>query len=189
MLIISNKNMTLKDYQRFRIVFIIVLSFLFSLSFQVRNYLVPIGLLMAGTLLLAYIRRKVKGVIADERDYTLGGKAALLAIQVYSWVAVIAMFVFYALRDINPSYESIGMTLAFSTLILILVYVTVFRYYERISLTDKKFTYSFVVLMLFAALFVAGVRGLSGEDSWICEDGKWVEHGHPDFAPPEIECE
>jgi uncharacterized membrane protein len=181
--------MTLKEYQKVKIVFIIVLSFLFSLSFQARNYLVPIALLVAGTLFMTYLRRKVKGVIADERDYTLGGKAALLAIQAYSWVAVVAMFIFYALRDLNPSYESIGMTLAFSTMILLLVYATVFRYYERISFTDKKFMYSLVMLLLFAALFVAGVRGLSGEDGWICEDGKWIEHGHPDFAPPEIKCE
>jgi uncharacterized membrane protein len=181
--------MTLKEYRRMKIIIVFILAMFFAQSLQFENYLIPIAVLAIGALFLAHLRRTVKEVIADERDYAIGGKAALLAIQVYSWIAVTAMFIFYGLRDLNPSYESIGMTLAFSTTILLLVYVTVFRYYERISFTDKNFAYSLIVLLIFAALFVAVVRGLSGEDGWICVDGKWVEHGHPDFAPPEIECE
>lgn len=181
--------MTLKEYRRIKIIFVVLLSLLFSFALQARSYLVPITLVVLGTLSVTYLRRRVKGVIADERDYALGGKAALLAIQMYSWIAVIAMFIFYALRDLSPYYESIGMTLAFSTTILLLVYAAIFRYYERISFTDKKFVYALVMLLLFAGLFVAGVRVFSGEDGWICRDGQWVPHGHPDFPAPQIECE
>ncbi len=29
---------------------------------------------------------------------------------------------------------------------------------------------------------------LSGEDGWLCEDGEWVEHGHPSSPAPAVLC-
>jgi len=180
--------MTLQQYQRVRVLVIIILAMAFSASLQYRNFLIPLTLLVAGSLVTLRLRRSVQGVIADERDYALGGKAALLAIQVYSWVAVVVMFVFYSLRDLNPAYEPIGMMLAFSTVILMLTYALIYRYFERFSFSDKRFLYTLGVLILFAVLFVAGVRALGGEDDWICVDGQWTAHGHPSFPAPTLEC-
>jgi len=171
-----------------RTVFIIVLAMAFSASMQLGNYLIPIAILLVGSLVSLYLRRSVKEVMADERDWALGGKAALAAMQVYSWVAVVAMFVFYGLKDINPSYEPIGMTLAYSTMVLMLSYAVIYRYYDKFSLTDKKLLYSLFMLLLFGAMFVVSVRALSGEDTWVCENGEWTEHGHPDFPAPRAEC-
>lgn len=181
--------MTLQEYKKVRMVFIIVLAMAFSASMQLGNYLVPVAILIVGSLLSLYLRRRVQGVVADERDYATGGKAALLAIQVYSWVAVVAMFIFYGLKDVNPSYEPIGMTLAFSTMVLMLSYAVIFRYYDKFSLTDKKLLYSLFMLLLFGAMFVVSVRTLSGEDTWVCEDGEWTEHGHPSWPAPRVGCE
>ncbi len=180
--------MTLKQYQKVRVLLVFLLAMAFSVSLQYRNFLIPLGLLVAGSLATLRLRRSVQGVVADERDYALGGKAALLAIQAYSWVAVVVMFVFYSLRDLNPAYEPIGMVLAFSTLVLMLTYALIYRYYERFSFSDKRFLYILCVLILFAAMFVAGVRSLGGEDDWICVDGQWTEHGHPSFPAPTMEC-
>ncbi len=180
--------MTLKQYQKVKLISVFLLAIFFSQALQYDNYLIPIAAMIVSALIMLYLRRSVKEVVADERDYALGGKAALLSMQIYSWIAVIAMFVFYGFRDLNPSYESIGMTLAFSTTILLLIYSVIFRYFERISFTDKKLVYSFLVLLMFVIFFIAAVRGLSGEDSWICEQGQWVQHGHPDFPAPEVEC-
>lgn len=180
--------MTLKEYQRLRIVIVMVLAMAFSQAIILDNYLIPIALLVIGSLALMRLRSGVKEVIADERDWATGGRAALLSIQLYSWVAVGAMFIFYGLRDLNPAYEPIGMTLAFSTTILMLTYAVIFRYFNRFSLTDKKLLYTLFMLVAFVAMFIVGVRALSGEDDWICRDGQWIEHGHPDFPAPANEC-
>lgn len=180
--------MTLKQYQRLKLAFTIVLAFVFSQSLIFKNYLLPIALLVVSTLVLIYLRRQVKEVVADERDRAIGGRSALLAIQIYSWVAALAMFVLYALRDLNPAYEPIGMTLAFSTCLLLLLYSGIFRYHDRIKFTSRKTLYVALISLLFLALAIFSLRLFSGEDDWLCQDGAWVKHGQPDFSAPSVPC-
>jgi len=180
--------MTIKQYQAARLALIIVLSIIVSQAIIFKNYIIPIFLLIVSSLIMIYMRRQVKEVIADERDYATGGKAALLTIQIYSWAAVIFMFITYGLRDINPAYEPIGLTLAFSTCILMLLYSVIFHYYNKVKLMDKKFIYTAFVLALFIAMAIASLRLFSGEDNWICKDGQWTPHGHPSFSAPAAVC-
>jgi hypothetical protein len=39
------------------------------------------------------------------------------------------------------------------------------------------------------SIALAVSRIVTGEDSWICKDGKWVEHGHPSSEKPNEPCE
>jgi len=183
-------ELTLKQYQKIRLVIVIVLAFFISQSIVFRNFFIPVILLITSSLLLMYFRKKVKGVIADERDYAMGGKSAFLAMQIYSWIAVVFMFLFYAMSDLNPYYYPVAMTLAFSTCILMLLYSVIFRYYNKINFADKKLIYSVFILALFLAIVLAfSLRLFSGEDSWICQNGQWVEHGHPSLPAPTANCD
>lgn len=132
MLINSNKNMTLKKYKSIKLAVVIIVSIVASQAVIFKNYIFPIATMIIVSLLLIYLRGRVKGVLADERDYAIGGKSALLAIQIYAWIASISMFLFYSFRDFNPAFEPIGMVLAFSTCILMLLYAFIFRYYNQI---------------------------------------------------------
>jgi uncharacterized membrane protein len=180
--------MTLKQYQRVKLVFVFVLAIIFSQSIIFKNYLIPIAVMIASALVLMFLRRQVKGVIADERDFIIGGKSALLSIQIYAWLAIISMFVLYGLRDINPAYEPIAMTLAFSTCLLMLIYAAIFRYHSHFKLVDKKIIYLVLVIALFFAVAVISLRIFSGEDNWICRDGIWQKHGSPSFPMPSKVC-
>jgi len=180
--------MTLKQYKKVRILIVIVISIVFSQSIMYGNYLIPIVVLIASSLLLMKIRSGIKEIMADERDYATGGKAASLVIQVYSWLATIAMFLLYSFRGMNPFYESVAVTLAFSTCFLMILYGLIFRYYNSFSLTNKKTLYSIVALLIFLAMVVFGLRLFSGEDNWICKDGQWIKHGNPSFDTPKTIC-
>lgn len=181
--------MTLKQYKAIKLVITIILAIVFSQSIIFKIYLPPIALLIISYLLLIFLRRKVKEIIVDERDYMTGGKSALWAMQIYSWLAVICMFILYAFRDFNPAYEAVAMTLAFSTCLLMLLYGIIFRYYNKVSLTNKKFIYIVSVSILFFILAIATLRLFSGEDNWMCREGQWVMHGHPDFPAPTTACQ
>jgi hypothetical protein len=53
----------------------------------------------------------------------------------------------------------------------------------------KKSLVKLIVLALIAVvLFILGARFLSGEDSWMCNDGQWVKHGNPSLPMPTSEC-
>lgn len=130
--------MTLKTYNKIRLVIVIVTAFIFSQSLVLRNFFIPIMVLGLSSLTLFYLRKKVVEIIADERDYQIGGKSALLAIQITSWIGAIIMFILYALGDTNPLYQPIAMTLAFSVCILMLTYSTIFKFYSKHSFKDEK---------------------------------------------------
>lgn len=187
MLINSNKFMNQKTYQRWRMGIVFVLAMAISQSIVLNNYIIPIMLMVVASLVLWYLRSRVKGVLADERDYALGGKAALLAMQVFGWLGAIGMFVLYSQKAINPAYEIIASTLSYSVLFLFLIYSLVYHYYNRFALKKNKIYLFFVILIILGMTFF-GIRLFSGEDNWICKDGSWQKHGQPSFPAPQTEC-
>ncbi len=124
-------QLTLKQYKIIRIIAAFVIAFAISQSIVFKNFFAPVILVATGSFLLMYFKRKVKDVIADERDWATGGKAALFAIQIYSWISVIFMFFFYAIADKNIFYQPIAMTLAFSVCGLMIMYSIIFRYLNK----------------------------------------------------------
>lgn len=180
--------MTLKSYKTWKLATVVLLSFTVSFSITVRNFYIPVIATILASLILLQLRKHVKEIIADERDYEVGGKAALLTIRVFGWLAILPIFALYAFRDRNPAYEPVGMTLAFSTCILMLLYVVIFRYYHKFTFSDKKTIYTIIVLIGFVLMAIATLRIFSGEDDWICKDGQWIQHGSPSFPAPKVEC-
>lgn len=188
MLIIYNINMKLKQYQKIKVGVTILIAMVFSQALVLRNFIAPLIVLIAAYLVLLALRRRVDEVIADERDYANGGRAAMLALQIYSWGATIAMIILYSFADRNPTYEPIAMTLAFSTCLLMLIYSLIFRYNANMKFSDKKLWYIIFVIIFFSITFIASARLFSGEDDWVCENGNWQMHGQPNFPAPKSEC-
>lgn len=179
-------KLSIKNYNKIRIALVIIMSIIFSQSIIFENYIIPVFTMLVGSLALLFLRRNVTEIIADERDYEIWGKSALLAIQIFSLLAAVWMFILYAFRDYNPSFEPIAVTLAMSTCLLMLIYGFIFRFYNKVSNFDKKFILSWIILFL--ALIIA-VRIFSGEDNWVCNNWDWVKHGNPQFSKPNISCE
>jgi uncharacterized membrane protein len=180
--------MTLKKYQQIKLIITVVIAVIFSQAILYQNYLIPLATLVIASLVLIYLRRQVKEVISDERDYALAGKSASWAIQIYSWIAVVAMFILYASKNLNPAYEPIAMTLAFSTCLLMFVYSLIFNFHNKIKFTNNKSRFILLAIVLSIFLGVFTLRLFSGEDNWICQNGQWVKHGNPDFAAPKSIC-
>lgn len=181
-------HLSAKQYQTIKLTTVIVLAVAFGQSVVYKNFFLPVALLLVASLLLLYFRRQVKEVLADERDYATAGKSASLAIQIYSWIAVVAMFLLYSLSDRNPYYYPVALTLAFSTVILMLINAIIFRYHNKFKFSDRKLVFIAIAVAIFLAVTVLSLRVFSGEDDWMCQDGQWVEHGHPSFPAPSIEC-
>jgi uncharacterized membrane protein len=180
--------MTLKKYQQIKLAIVVVIAVIFSQSIFYNNYLIPIVTLIISSLVLILLRHQVKEVIADERDYALAGKSASWAIQIYSWIAVIAMFILYAFKNLNPSYKPIALTLAYSTCALMLIYSLIFKFINKVKFTPNKSKFIVFVVILAIFLGIFTIRLFSGEDNWVCQKEEWVQHGHPDFPAPTVPC-
>lgn len=52
----------------------------------------------------------------------------------------------------------------------------------------KKIIYVILIVIVVIGVVIFGIRFLSGEDNWICDNGEWVKHGNPDAAKPTEPC-
>jgi len=181
-------RITSRQYRIIKLVTVVVLATVFSVSIERNYFLIPIASLVVAWLVLLILRSRVDEVVADERDWQTGGKAALLAIQTYAWAAVIVMFVLFALRDTDPFFEPAATILAVSTCVLMLLYAFIFRYFHKVALSGRKTAFTVIAALAVALVVVAGLRILSGEDTWICDDGQWVKHGNPSRPMPDVTC-
>jgi len=189
MLYKSNKKLSMKQYQTIRIIVAALLAVAISQSIILGKIIIPLFFILLAFIVLTFLRKHVDGVIADERDYEVGGHAARWAIQIYAIIGVIIMIPLFALRAINPFYEVIASTLAYSICLLMFIYSALFRFYGRMKFNEHKKTYIVIIIILSIVAAVGTVRVFSGEDDWICKDGAWVAHGRPSFPAPTVPCE
>lgn len=56
---------------------------------------------------------------------------------------------------------------------------------------EKKTMYALIITMIIMVAALIFFRFLLGgdEDTWICEDGVWIQHGNPSYPMPTYPCE
>lgn len=123
--------MTLQQFKTAKIIIAVVLGIVIGQSVANNNYIIPLMATAVSAIVIYFIRQKVKEVVADERDYEIGGKAARTAMTAFSWIAVIIMFIFYSMRNTSPVYEAIALTLSYSVCFLLIAYSLIFKYYYK----------------------------------------------------------
>ncbi len=183
-------KLSLKQYRVLKIAVVILLAAFVGMAVSSGvTFLIPLGAAIAASFGLLLLRKKVDGVIADERDYETGGTAARWAITAFSWMGIVLMLVLFSQRAGNPLYEPVATTLAYSICALMILYSVFFRFHDRIAHMNKKAVSIALGILLLLIIFVIGIRLLSGEDAWICSNGEWVAHGHPSYEQPARPCE
>lgn len=90
------------------------------------NWILAIAAAATTVALSLFAKKKVKGVINDERDYANAGKAARMALSVFSITGATLSFVFTFMH-----YQAIGSILAYSVCSLLLIYTAFFSYYAK----------------------------------------------------------
>ena len=130
--------MSISKYNKIRLITVVIIAIVFSRAIIMNNFILPMAVLAVSWGVLFFLRRKVKGVIADERDYAMAGKSALLAIQLFSMVATIVMLFLFSARETNVIYEPVAMTLAFSVCALMFIYSIIFKIRMKKEEGDEK---------------------------------------------------
>lgn len=126
--------MTLKQYTVVRLGMVMALSAFIAASIVRHNYLWPVVAMVIAMIVLLTLRSRVKEILADERDYALGGKAARWAIQVFSLAAVALMFLFLWKGEQDPQLTVIAHVLAYAVCALMLLYSFLFKLLQKYGL-------------------------------------------------------
>jgi len=123
--------MTKKAFSIYRIIAVIIVTIIVSISINYGNWYLPVISIMASWLFLYTLRRKVKEVIADERDYIIAGKASGLTMKIYISSSVIIGMILYSTGKENEILFNIATTLLYSACFLMIFYAVLFKIYER----------------------------------------------------------
>jgi uncharacterized membrane protein len=182
--------MTLKKFKIYRLILAIILGSLISFAIVINNYVLAIGAVIMAVIITIMLKKGVKEIMVDERDYELAGKAGRAAISIFSVFNLAVIFILLIFRWRNPSFEVIATILAYSVCLLMIIYSLIFKYYSSDKTILKNKTAWLIIFIVFSIIVVMfTARFFSGEDDWICLNGQWVEHGHPDFPKPDKSCQ
>jgi len=103
-------------------------------SIATENVVVPIPTVLGGVVLLYLLRRQVKDVMQDERNYRISEKASRSALQVFALIAAITGITLTAVSTDGSSLSrEVGLTLAFCACGLLVLYMISYAYHSRRS--------------------------------------------------------
>lgn len=181
--------MTAKRFNLYRILIAAILGAIFSVSIVANNFILPIISVIMAVGLMYMLKKNVKEVLEDERDYEISGRAAKYAMGIYSYLMLVVILILFIGRANNPLFETIASILAYSVCSLIIFYSFIFKYLQSDSpLKKNKALLIFLAVIIGLLVIMFNVRLLSGEDNWICDNGQWVKHGQPSTPMPIQPC-
>lgn len=123
--------MTQKSFKFVKIVTAFFLAAIMAQAVIFNNYILAAIAVAAAVAVIFISRQKVKGVLADERDKEISGKAARISLNIFSVAGAVITFVLMSSRGANFAYEVAGSVLAYSVCTLLLLYSAIFTFYEK----------------------------------------------------------
>jgi len=167
------------------------LAAVMSQAVVLKNYYLAFAAVLIAVLLLMVMRRQVKEVLADERDYKIAGDAARWSLTIFSILGAVGSFLLLTGRSYYPEFETAGSVLAYAVCFLLIIYSLAsswLQYRESEMPRSRKIFYTVLGLVIAAVVVIAGLRLFGGEDSWLCQNGQWVKHGNPGAPAPTSQC-
>ncbi|MEM4188688.1 MAG: DUF2178 domain-containing protein [Candidatus Hadarchaeum sp.] len=120
------------DYKSYRLAVMVAVGILVALSALTGEFLIALFSVVAGLLFLFFIRSKAELELVDERAYKISEKASRKTIQVVGIAsAVVGLSLVGLSRFGYPELLEAGLSLTYFSMILMLVYVVLYRYYAK----------------------------------------------------------
>jgi len=123
--------MNKKTYVWARMVLAVLVAGIVSTSVVGGNYVIPIIVAIGAAFALYLMKKSVKEVIEDERDYYLAGNAARWTVLIYASIAAIGSMIFMAMRAQNTSFELVASVLAYSACGLLILQSILFKVFQN----------------------------------------------------------
>ena len=119
----------------FKVVSTALAAMLISISIVQGLWYLPGIVLITVALLLWTLKKRVSGIVEDERDRKLAGKSALIAMSSFSVGAAVIGTTCITFDRQNPLFEIVGNIILCSGCILVIIYSLLYTWYARH--TDK----------------------------------------------------
>jgi uncharacterized membrane protein len=179
--------MTLKTCRVLSRLMLVALAATCTAAVSQKAYWLFAAAILVGSLVLMALRRRTPEATADERDRQIAGTAASAALQAFAWIGLGAAAFLYAFQDRNPQFASIAGTLTVAAAALMILYELIEMYLRRYQY-GKTGIFVAIASLLTIVTTLFALRLIAGEDDWMCQNGRWIMHGHPSIAAPAVPC-
>lgn len=125
--------MQIKSFKKVQIGVSFFMGATVAVAVLIDNLFLALTAVLAGMIFMFLVKRKVKGVMVDERIISLAGKAARITYGIVTMVLAIASLIFVVLGKANGEFylESLGIIFSYITLFSMAVYSISYRYLSR----------------------------------------------------------
>jgi uncharacterized membrane protein len=129
---IGGDEMNRQKYTRCRMIITMAIVAVVGWSVAVGNVVLPIAAVVAGMALIYLCKSRVAEVVEDELVYRISEKASSMAMRVFGLSMALIGAVLIAL-SVNgcPAFKQVGLTLAFSVCVLLILHLFFYGYYSR----------------------------------------------------------
>ena len=123
--------MRYKTYRMIQVFNGMVLGFLFGGFATSEYWIIPLAALPISLILMLFLRRLIKEVVADERTQVIAGKAARLTLTTGTMIlAVIGIIMYIFGRDTSQGLQWSGLSLCYAALGLMVFHAMAGIYYK-----------------------------------------------------------
>jgi uncharacterized membrane protein len=121
-----------KTFSVYKIVIAAVLGILIGSTVVIGNFIIPIIAVAIAWIIMYALKKKVKGVLSDERIEKVAGKASYMTYMIMTMAMTLTGVVLMALRTKWPYFEPVAYTLVYLACGMMLLYSLLFKiYYSR----------------------------------------------------------
>jgi uncharacterized membrane protein len=95
-------------------------------------WIIPIPVIFIGMLIVIFLRRRVKEIVADERTFTIAQKASRLTLQIaIIGMAAMGIILFSLSHGESPVLTQTGFAFEYSACVLLIINTLAYNYYSR----------------------------------------------------------
>ena len=125
------EKVTYKRYRAYQLLLTMVLVAIMITLVSLGYFAAALIVFAISIALIMILRKKVKGVLSDERLDSISGKASRIVLTTFALLMAAAGIVLVSLRNINSLFLIIGNLLIFLECAMMLLYSILFKYYSN----------------------------------------------------------
>ena len=123
--------MTKKQFTFFRLLVVILLAMTISFLVIEKNYILGMVVIVTGMVVMYGLKKRVKDVLADERDWRLAGQSAMVTLNIYAVIGTFGGFMLLVLSSRHPELEQLAYLVFYSICALLLLNSFIFNFYRN----------------------------------------------------------
>jgi uncharacterized membrane protein len=125
--------MNIKTYRIWQLITVAIVGVVVGMSAIWGTWIPSLAAIVVGIAITLILRRNVKGIIADERNFTMAYKAARFTVATGVFCLAVVGIVLLAINrnNLDTAQAQVGFAMLYSTCGLMLIYNLAYTYYSR----------------------------------------------------------